>query len=212
LWLKDKDQNTSFFYRQFKTGPSQNHIFEIASLDGLIQKGFVQLKAIAETHFKRLYKEEGSDCEEVILDFLSHITSLVRRNDNSVLMKPFSEEEICNVIWSMEPGKSLVPDGFTIHFYRACWYIINNDLLRTIKLFHQRDKVGGNTNSTFLALIPQKVNLSSFERFMSISLCNTSYKILSKLLENRIKSLLENLISPMKGGFVKGRHILDNVI
>jgi hypothetical protein len=43
-------------------------------------------------------------------------------------------------------------------------------------------------------------------------LCNASYKILSKLLANRLKPLLGQLISPTQGGFVKGRHILDNVI
>jgi hypothetical protein len=39
----------------------------------LIHKGFEQLKAAAKTHFKGLYKEEGSGSEEVISDFLSHI-------------------------------------------------------------------------------------------------------------------------------------------
>ena len=112
----------------------------------------------------------------------------------------------------MEPDKAPRPNRFTIHFYRACWDIIKTDLLRMFKSFHQRSKVGGNTNSTFLALIPKEVNLVSFERFRPISLCNASYKKFSKLWANRIKPLLENLISPMQGGFVEGRHILKNVI
>ena len=81
-----------------------------------------------------------------------------------------------------------------------------------IKAFQVKAKVGGCTNSTFLALIPKEANPSSFDRFRPISLCNSSYKILSKLLDNRLKPLLEKLISPPQGGFVKGRHILDNVI
>ena len=133
-------------------------------------------------------------------------------DDTSVLMNPFTEEEICNVIWSMDPDKAPRPDGLPIHFYRACWDIIKIDLLRMIKTFHQKSKVGGNTNSTFLELIPKEMNSGSFERFRTISLDNASYKIRSKLLENRIKPPLENLISPMQGGFFKGRHILDNVI
>ena len=69
-------------------------------------------------------------------------------------------------------------------------------------------KVGGSTKSTFHGLIPKEVNQATFDRFRPISLCNVSYKILAKLLANKIKPL----ISPSQGGFVAGRHILDNVI
>ena len=97
-------------------------------------------------------------------------------------------------------------------FFKVCWLVIRKDLLRMIKAFQLKAKVGGCTNSTFLALIPKEVNLITFERFKPISLCNASYKILSKLLANRLKPLLGKLISTLQGGFVKGRHILDNVI
>ena len=72
--------------------------------------------------------------------------------------------------------------------------------------------MGGSTNSTFLVVIPKEVNLTTFNRFRHVSLCNASYKILSKLLANRIKPLLDKHISPSQGGFIKGRHILDSVI
>ena len=72
--------------------------------------------------------------------------------------------------------------------------------------------MGGCTDSTFLALIPKELNTVNFERFLPISLCNAYYKILSKLLANRINPLLGNLIYPLQGGFVKGRQLVDNVI
>ena len=81
-----------------------------------------------------------------------------------------------------------------------------------ITSFLRKAKVGGCTNSTFLALIPKEFNPASFDRFRPISLCNASYKILAKLLANRLKPLLGYLISPQQGGFVKGRHLVDNVI
>ena len=84
--------------------------------------------------------------------------------------------------------------------------------MRMIKAFQLKAKIGGCTNSTFLALIPKEVNPTTFERFRPISLCNDSYKILSKLLANQINPLLGKLISLLQGGCVKGRHILDNVI
>ena len=76
------------------------------------------------------------------------------------------------------------------------------------KSFQHKAKAGGSTNSTFLAMIPKEVNPSTFDRFNPISLCNSSYKI----LEKRIKPLLGKLISPIQGGFIKWRHIIDNVI
>ena len=112
----------------------------------------------------------------------------------------------------MDPDKAPGPDGFTIHFYRICWNIIKPDLIRMIKGFLQKEKLGGNTNSNFLSLIPKETNPGSFDRFRPISLCNASYKIIAKLLANRIKPLLGKLISDSQGGFIKGRHILDNVI
>ena len=72
--------------------------------------------------------------------------------------------------------------------------------------------MGGCINSTFLALIPKDVNLSSFDRFRPISLCNASYKIIAKLLANRLKPLLDKLIAPLQGGFLKGRHKVDNIV
>ena len=82
-----------------------------------------------------------------------------------------------------------------------------------ISSFLRKAKVGGcYTNSTFLALIPKEDNPASFDRFWPISLCNASYKILAKLLTKRLNPLLGSLISPQQGGFVKGRHLVDNVI
>ena len=72
--------------------------------------------------------------------------------------------------------------------------------------------MGGCTKSTFPALIPKEVNPATFDKFRPISLCNASYKILAKLVANQLNILLGNLISPLHVGFVKGRHLVDNVI
>ena len=97
----------------------------------------------------------------------------------------------------MEADKDHGSNGFSFHFYRVYWNIIKTDLIRMVTSFQKKVKVGGCTNSTFLALIPKEVNPSSFDRFHPISLCNASYKILANLLANRFKLLLGKLISPL---------------
>ena len=67
----------------------------------------------------------------------------------------------------------------------------------------QRKKnVGASKNSNFMALIPKETNPSSFARFCPIYLCNTSYKILTKSLVNRLRIIIPGLISLNQGGFV----------
>ena len=80
---------------------------------------------------------------------------------------------------------------------------MKSDLLRMINAFQKKAKMGGCTNSTFIALIPKEVNPSSYDRFKPISLCNASYKIIAKLLANILRPLLAKLISPLQGGLVK---------
>lgn len=212
LWLKAGDRNTSFFHRQYRSRLSRNHIAEIKNADGHICKGSQQVKEAAELHFKNLYSLDIQCEEEEEAGFLSHIPSLISPDDNSDLCKPVTEEEIIKVSWSMDSDKAPGPDGFTIHFYKACWDIIKHDLKRMIWGFWKKAKVGGSTNSTYLALIPKDTNPETFSRFRPISLCNASYKILAKLLASRLKPFLPRLISSSQGGFVEGRHILDNVI
>ena len=73
-------------------------------------------------------------------------------------------------------------------------------------------KIGGAMNSTFLALIPKDKNPTSIKRYRPISLCNSSYKILTKIISNRLKKVIPHLISENQGGFIAGRKIYDNIL
>jgi len=72
--------------------------------------------------------------------------------------------------------------------------------------------MGGFTNSTYLALIPKENRPSTFSRFRPISLCNSAYKIISKILASRLKPHLPSLISENQGGFLPNRHITDSIL
>ena len=104
------------------------------------------------------------------------------------------------------------PNVFTINFYRVAWDIIKEDLKRMLNWTRKKDNISGATNSSFLSLIPKEKIPNSLNRFRPISLCNTSYKILSKILVNRMKNIMGHFILEPQGGFVAGCQILDNII
>lgn len=128
------------------------------------------------------------------------------------MCKEITEEELVATIWSLHLNKDPGPDKFTIAFFRSHCYTIKKYFLRMVKNVFKKKKIGGNTKSSYLALVPKESNPSTFNRYCPIPLCNYSYKIITKIISNRIEEVLPIIISENQGGFVPNRKIIDNVI
>ena len=66
------------------------------------------------------------------MDMISDIPTLIGKKYSDVLDAPISEDEIKKAIWSLHLDKYPSPDGFSISFYRKCWFIIKKHLIRLI--------------------------------------------------------------------------------
>ena len=109
-------------------------------------------------------------------------------------------------------GKASGPDSFTSNFFHFFWDLVKEDVLNIVEEFRTKKGVLKAFNATFLTLIPKEVGADTLDKFRPIPLCNVIYKIISKVIANRLKPLLPMLISPEQSGFVEGRKILDGVI
>jgi hypothetical protein len=143
---------------------------------------------------------------------LENIPQNITAEDNELLTKEISEEEMFQTIRSLEQDKSPGPYNFSIRFYKHFWGLIKHDLRCMLNYTLRKKKVGGATDSTFLALIPKETNPSIFSRFRPIFLCNSSYKILTKIISSRLKPLLSKMVSENQGGFMENKQITYNII
>ena len=112
----------------------------------------------------------------------------------------------------MELDKAPRPNKFIIHFYLICWHIIKNDFWRMRSSTRRKLKMGGVTNSTFLALIPKDTNPIIFSLFWTNSLYNASYNIITKIIYLYLKPIMRRIISENQGGFIYGFQILGNAL
>ncbi|XP_028113957.1 uncharacterized protein LOC114312000 [Camellia sinensis] len=78
--------------------------------------------------------------------------------------------------------------------------------------FHQNAKLVRGLNSSFIALIPKNENPASLNEYRPISLVGSMYKILAKVLSNRLKQVLPRIISETQSAFLRGRNILDGIL
>lgn len=97
-------------------------------------------------------------------------------------------------------------------FYQRFWHIVGLGLIDEIQGFFRSSVMPAGWNHTQISLLPKVQNPSKMTDMRPISLCSVQYKIISKILCNRLKSILPEIISETQGAFVSGRHISDNII
>ncbi|KAF7832307.1 ribonuclease H [Senna tora] len=128
------------------------------------------------------------------------------------LSKPFTRLEIENALFQTHAGKAPGPDGMTPMFFQHCLDTVQEDVTRMVGSFLSRGFLLRSMNQTHIALIPKMDSPSGFKDYRPISLYNTTYKLIAKVLTNRLQEVMPNLISPFQNAFVKGRLIQDNIL
>lgn len=202
LWLKSSDKNSSFFHKQTQARKGCNSITEIKE-ENCMLKDFVSIKKVASEHFEKLYREDrGAGQNDILLDA---VPSLITSKMNQTLEGKITQTEVREALFTMDPDKAPGPDGFTPRFLQICWQIVEKEFFKMIQKSQDCQKIGGCTNSAFLTLIPKEKGANSFSRFRPISLCNIGYKVITKVIANRLKRILPKIIPDNQGGFIHGR-------
>ncbi|GKE38567.1 RNA-directed DNA polymerase, eukaryota, partial [Tanacetum coccineum] len=139
------------------------------------------------------------------MNFPNQISSEVQVD----LEKDVSLEELKRAVWDCGMDKSPGPDGFTFGFYRRYWSLLEKDVIEAVSYFFQHGSFPKGGNSSFIALIPKSQNANMVKDFRPISLIGSLYKIIAKIMANRLVGVLEDIVSDVQSAFVAGRQILD---
>jgi hypothetical protein len=120
--------------------------------------------------------------------------------------------EIHEALLQMHPDKAPGPDGFNPAFYQHFWNVCGDDIFEATKEWLERGYFPSSLNDTNICLIPKCDQPKSMKELRPISLCNVLYKMVSKVLANRLKVCLGKCVGEEQSAFVEGRSILDNAL
>jgi hypothetical protein len=130
---------------------------------------------------------------------------------NIDLCKEFSDDEISDAIFQIGPIKAHGPDGFHVRFYQKNWDLLHGDVIPEVKHFFTTGIMPG-VNDTLVVLIPKIENPMEPKDYRPIGLCNVLCKVVFKCLVNRLRPMIEDVISENQSAFVPGRMITDNAL
>ncbi|KAL5555957.1 hypothetical protein UlMin_038193 [Ulmus minor] len=131
---------------------------------------------------------------------------------NEQLDGRFVAEDVRAAIFHMAPSKSPGADGMSALFYQNYWSIVRDEVTIACLGFLNEGLDLGSINETLITLLPKVKCPTQITEFRPISLCNVLYKIISKMLATRMRSVMDSIISEEQSAFIPGRLISDNAI
>ncbi|PNX72998.1 cysteine-rich receptor-like protein kinase [Trifolium pratense] len=158
-------------------------------------------------HFQKQFSAKGARPIPANMSF-----KCIENEIKDDMVREFSEEEVRKAVWECESTKSPGPDGVNFGFVKEFWEDMKDDFMRVMREFHENGRIVRGANSSFIVLIPKKKNPLNLSEFRPISLIGCIYKVIAKVLANRLKTVIDTVISETQSAFISGRQILDGIL
>ncbi|KAL2225589.1 UNVERIFIED_CONTAM: hypothetical protein Sindi_2981200 [Sesamum indicum] len=200
-WMKDGDQCSRVFFRkiaQRRNGFTHTDLGEIAH-------EFV-------SYYQNLLGGTRRRLSVDIRYLRPWARHCITDEEANQLLLPLSADDVKQAVFDIADDKAPGPDGYSSRFFKAAWPVVGEEVTRAVLDFFSTGKLLKQVNSTILALIPKVHTPMSVNDFRPISCCNVLYKIIAKLLVQKISVLLDKIVSPCQTAFIPGRSIGDNIM
>ncbi|KAL2231031.1 UNVERIFIED_CONTAM: hypothetical protein Sindi_1697500 [Sesamum indicum] len=211
-WMKEGDQCTRIFFRKIAQRRVARRILQINDDYGTSHTEPGEIINEFVHYYQNLL---GGNRRQILIDigFLRPWARHILSNEEaSHLISIFTPDDVKQAVFDIAEDKAPGPDGYSSGFFKAAWPVVGQEVTKAVLDFFSTGKLLKQVNSTILALIPKVHSPMTVGDYRPISCCNVLYKIIAKLLVQRLSVVLDKIISPCQGAFIPGRSIGDNIL
>ncbi|KAJ9557516.1 hypothetical protein OSB04_012130 [Centaurea solstitialis] len=122
---------------------------------------------------------------------------------------PLKNRSYWLAVWSVESDKAPGPDGYSFGFLKHFWEIIGPNFSAAVKCFERTATLKFGGNESFISLLPKTKDPLGLHEYRPIHLMGCLSKTISKVLAERLKIVMESIISPKQTAFVSWKNITD---
>ena len=147
-----------------------------------------------------------------IKDTIGDNEAKLSENDSKLLKGEITYQELSSALKNMKNSKSPGSDGFTAEFFKFFWKDLGIFILNSINYAYKNDSLSVTQKQGVITCLPKpNKNKHFLKNWRPISLLNVVYKMMSSVIANRLKSVLDKVISNDQKGFISGRFIGENI-
>ena len=212
-WIEEGEKPTKFFASIEK----RNYISKLINklnIRGDIIQNEEQILLEVEMFYQALYSSKINTVEQnkVMDTFLEDQNIKKLTNEQKQLCEGnISEIEIKEVVKKMKNDKTPGIDGLPVEVYKFFWELLGHFLVRSIQMAYNSGEISITQKRGVINCIPKGDKSREYlKNWRPISLLNTDYKIITSVMANRMKSVLNDIISPDQKGFLKDSYMEEN--
>ena len=207
LWRAAGDANTRFFHQIASGRRRQNFIRRLRIGDQVIADQASVGQALAD-HFRAFYRRGSPNQWKWTPSTVSTLTNA----QSTQLSRPFAVEEVKAAVWGLNSEGAPGSDEIPVLFYKNCWDTLAPDLMQLMDDFYAGRCQMERLNKVHIVLLPKTPGAEMIGEFCPIALSNSIYLIIAKVLTNRLREVMDSLISPLQSAFIPGRQMIDSIV
>ncbi|GJY38186.1 RNA-directed DNA polymerase, eukaryota [Tanacetum coccineum] len=203
-WAVEGDENSKFFHGMLNKKRSLLNVRGVL-VDGIWVDNPHEVKNEFFEHFSSRFQHPGTKDATIVMDFPNVLSGA----DRQKIEGDVTNDEIKKAVWDCGTDKAPGPDVFTFGFFRRYWDLIMVDVTNAVRYFFTHCDIPKGCNSSFITLIPENLNSKLVKDFRPISLIGCLYKIIAKIMANRLVCVIKSIVNEVQSAFIADRQILD---
>jgi hypothetical protein len=210
-WLREGDSNSAYFHAALKAKHATSTLHTLFKDDGTSIQSQDDIAQEVCDFYRQLMGTRIPSLRKIDITAMREGPQLSMAQRDA-LIAPVTISEIKNALKGIGDLKSPGIDGYGARFFKASWDTIANDLIAAVHEFFNKNVLYRAFNETVVTLIPKHPAAKTVKEFRPIAGCSTFYKIISKILTDRLGRVLSSIISPSQAAFVPGQKIHNHIL
>lgn len=219
LWSRVKhlglgDAPSKYFFNIHRQNAARAQILQLRLPTGEDTRDQSKIMCAVGRYYAELYTAQPPTAlDEQARQALTHrVQDHLTEAERSMLAALPTEKEIEEVLFSLPANKAPGVDGVSAEAMRKTWPHMKKFYVSMVHKFWEEGVLAETVTEGMIRLIPKAVNKMELKDWRPLTMLTTDYKIIARILAGRLQLLLQKIILPQQTGFIKGRHMLDNVL
>lgn len=209
-WREEGERSTKYFLRLANRRSAESNMSAIETEDGRVIRGNSAILKECVKYFRSLYASK--QCSTGFSSFaLDDNDPRLSEEDRLECEGPVTKEECQNALTKMARNKASGISGFSAEFFSFFWLDLGELIVDYYNDAKERNELFVTHRRGILTLIPKKGDQKLLKNKRPICLLDVIYKLLAKVMANRLSKVIDKIVHEDQTGFIKGRYIGENL-